>query len=121
MYANDYNKILGRMKTAVELARDLDNYERCRHALQHYERVEAWKILQSLIHEYFEQIEICGSLEGVRLYGNVQLAQVSDQELCAQLRYIGPRIPAYVLVRESQKELAKRICEWLDKRSNTYN
>lgn len=121
MYTNDYNKVLERMKTAVELAHDLDNYERCRHALQHYERVEAWHILQGLIREYFRQIEICGSLEGIRLYGNVQLAQVSDQELCTQLRYIGLRIPAYVLVRESQKELAKRICEWLDKRSNTYN
>lgn len=118
MYTNDYNKILERMKTAVELAHDLDNYERCSHVLQHYERIEAWHILQSLICEYFEQIEICGLLEGIRLYGNVQLAQVSDQELCAQLRYIGLRIPAYVLVRESQKELAERICEWLDKTTN---
>ena len=115
MYTKDYNLILERMKTATELAHDFDNYMRCDDVLRHYERTKAWNCLQDVIREYRQQLEFCGLFEGIRLYSDVQLAQVSDQEICAQLRYIGLRIPAYVLVRESQKELAKRICEWLDK------
>lgn len=116
MYTNDYNKVLERMKTAIELTRDICNYERCRQTAIQYDRTEAWNCLQDMVSEYREQIKILGLSEGICLYGNVQLAQVSDQELCVQLRYIGSRIPAYVLVRESQKELAKRICKWLDKK-----
>lgn len=114
MYSNDYNKVMERMKTAFDLVKDMNNYERCIHVLQHFDRIEAWKCLQDVIVEYHAQIEICGLSEGVRLYGNVPLAQVNDQELQIQLMYIGQRIPAYVLVRESQTELAKRICEWLE-------
>ena len=113
MYTNDYNKALERLNTVSELAKDLRNYEQSMYLLRHYSRMEAWNCLQSIIREYHEQIEICGLMEGVRLYNNVPLAYVSDQELQNQLMYIARRIPMYVLARESEKELAKRISEWL--------
>lgn len=116
MYTNDYNKALERIKTAIELAKDMQNYERCGQVLLHYERTEAWKCLQDVIREYHEQIAFCGLPAGYTMYSHVRFEQVSDAVIRDQLTYFGSRISAYVLARESQKELAKRICEWLDRK-----
>ena len=113
MYTNDYNKALERLNTVSELAKDLHNYEQSMYLLQHYSRIEAWNCLQSIIREYYEQIEVCGLIERVRLYNNMPLAEVSDQELQNQLMYIAQRIPMYVLARESKKKLARKMSKWL--------
>lgn len=118
MYTNDYNKVLERMKTTIELAKDMQNDQRCREVLRDYDRLKAWNCLQDIIHEYRLQIEFCGLPEGIRLH-QVLLAQISDDELRMQLWYFGRHIPTYVLVREGSHELGKHICEWLDKKVNT--
>lgn len=113
MYTDEYNKALERVKTGLDLAKDYANMQRCSRNLQQYNRLQAWNCLQDVIREYHDQIAIIGGFEGIRLYRNVPLASVSDEELRSQLQYFGQRIPAYVLVREGQKELGKRIHEWL--------
>ena len=44
----------------------------------------------------------------------VPLEQFSDIHIQNQLQYIANHIPVYVLLWEGEKELAKRICQWLD-------
>ena len=114
MYTNEYNTALERLHTISELTKDLYNYEHGMQLLQHYSREESWNWLQRIICEYREQIELCGLVEGLRLYSNVQISQYSDQQIYSQLMYVTRRIPMYVMVRESQKELAKQIIKWLD-------
>ena len=113
MYTNEYNRALERLHTITELAKDLDNFLQSTNLLQHFSRVEGWNCLQKIIVDYREQIALCGLLEGIRLCYGVQLSQYSDQEIYNQLMYVARRIPIYVLVREGEKELGKKICEWL--------
>lgn len=120
MYTNEYNKAVERLHTIAELAKDLGNYQQSMHLLRHYSRVESWNCLQKIIFDYHEQIELCGLAEGIRLYSNVQLSQYSDQEIYSQLMYVARRIPIYVLVRESKKELAKQINKWLEENEQTW-
>lgn len=102
-----------RLHTISELTKDLYNYEHSMQLLQRYSREESWNWLQQIICEYREQIELCGLVEGMRI-NNVLLSQLSDQDMQCQLMYFARRIPIYVLVRESKKELAKQIVKWLD-------
>ena len=70
-----------------------------------------------MINDYWVQIEFFGQLfDGIKVYKNVDLAQVSDETLQAQLSYIAQHIPAYILLRKGEEELAKGICDWLTKK-----
>ena len=53
--------------------------------------------------------------DGVHVVENVPLFQIGDEALAGQIRYIMQHIPAYVLLREGEKELAKRINEWINR------
>ena len=116
MYTDEYNKALERLKTGLDLAKDYANMQRCSRNLQQYNRLQAWNCLQDVIREYHDQITIIGGFEGIRLHRNVALTSVSDEALRSQLQYFGQRIPVYVLVREGQKELGKRIDKWLEQK-----
>lgn len=72
-----------------------------------------------MLREYAVQIDTFGFwVDGVRLIKGVTLESLSDQVVQTQLKYISQHIPAYVLLKEGEKELAKRMCEWLDSRTN---
>ena len=115
MYREDYEKTVERMKSAVDLAKDYNNMKRCEDSLLRYSRESAWICLQDMIHEYASQITTFGFwVDGIRLIKGITLDSLSDQVLKTQLRYIGQHIPAYVLLKEGEKELAKRMSEWLD-------
>ena len=118
MYTDEYKKALELVKTLAELEKDYRNQQRCAFNLRCFDRDQAWDCIQDIIKEYHAQIEYCGWRENMRLYSNVPKAQVSDTELQKQLMYFGARIPTYVLARESNKELAKKMCEWLDHHAN---
>ena len=119
MYQKNYDKTIERMHSAMELAKDYSNMRRCEENLQHYNRERAWMCLQDMLREYAVQIDTFGFwVDGVRLIKGVTLESLSDQVVQTQLRYIGLHIPAYVLLKEGEKELAKRMCEWLDSRTN---
>ena len=119
MYRENYDKTIERMHSAMELAKDYSNMKRCEENLQHYSRERAWACLQDMLREYAVQIDTFGFwVDGVRLIKGVTLESLSDQVVQTQLRYIGLHIPAYVLLKEGEKELAKRMCEWLDSRTN---
>lgn len=119
MYTDEYNKALERLKTGLDLAKDYRHMQLCIQNLQQYNRRQAWNCLQDVIQEYHEQITIIGGLEGIRLYSDVPLGTISDEELRSQLQYFGQRIPAYVLVREGEKELGKQLHEWLKQQNCT--
>ena len=117
MYHDEYQKMLENMKTAAELTKDYNNLQRCEQNLKCYIRAEAWQCLQDMIKDYWVQIEFFGQLfDGIKIYKNVDLTQVSDETLLAQLRYIAQHIPAYILLRKGEEELAKGVCDWLTKR-----
>ena len=54
----------------------------------------------------------------MRVVYGVPLEQFSDTHIQNQLQYIANHIPVYVLLREGEKELAKRIFQWLDGTDN---
>lgn len=115
MYRNDYERTLERIKTASELSKDYSNMKKCDSLLNNYDRLIAWEGLQNLLREYGSQINFFGrAVDGVKLYQNVPLDSISDDELKNQLIYLRRHIPVYVLIRESESELAKRIWSWLN-------
>lgn len=118
MYTEEYKKALELVKTLAELEKDYRNQQRCAFNLRCFDHDRAWDCIQDIIKEYRAQIEYFGWRENVRLYPNVSKVQVSDESLQQQLMYLGARIPTYVLARESDKELAKKINEWLDHHTN---
>ena len=119
MYQKNYDKTIERMQSAVELAKDYSNMKRCEENLQHYNRERAWACLQDMIREYAEQINIFGRLfDGKYVIWGVIPETKSDDDIKNDLLYISSHIPAYVLLKEGEKELAKRVCEWLDSRTN---
>ena len=120
MYQKDYERTLAWVKSAVELAKDYSNISRCEINLQHYNRGQALACLQDMIREYAVQIDTFGFMvDGMQVIRGVPLDQFTDDHIQAQLQYLILRIPAYVLLREGQQELAKRICRWLDRSTNT--
>ena len=115
MYQKDYERTLERVKSAAELTKDCRNISRCESNLQYYSRGEALACLQDMIREYAAQINDFGFLvDGMQVIQGVPLEQFTDDHIRAQLQYLIRRIPAYVLLREGQQELAKQICWWLD-------
>lgn len=120
MYQKDYERTLERVNSAVELTKDCGNISRCEFNLQHYNRGQALACLQDMIREYAPQINEFGFLvDGMQVVEGVPLEQFTDEHIQTQLRYLIRRIPVYVLLREGQKELAKRLCQWLDGSRNT--
>lgn len=120
MYQKDYERTLERLNSAVELTKDCGNSSRCEFNLQHYNRGQALACLQDMIQEYAPQINEFGFLvDGMQVVEGVPLDQFTDEHIQTQLRYLIRRIPVYVLLREGQKELAKRLSQWLDGSRNT--
>lgn len=121
MYQDEYEKALEQVKNAVEFAGDCSNITRCENALRNFERGQAMARLQDMIQEYGSQIDTFGIwVDGVRVVYGVPLEQFTDLEIRIQLQYVSRHIPAYVLLREGEKELAKRVCRWLDRMGNVY-
>ena len=121
MYRNEYEKALEQVKTAVEFARDCSNISRCETNIRCFNRGQAMACLRDMIREYEGQINTFGLwIDGVRVVHGVPLEQFSDIHIQNQLQYIASHIPVYVLLREGEKELAKRIFQWLDGSSNTH-
>lgn len=117
MYQENYDKTIERMHSVLELAKDYSNMKRCEDNLMCYDREKAWTCLQDMLREYATQIDTFGVwVDGVRLVKGTTLESLSDQTVQTQLRYIGQHIPVYVLLREGEKESAKRICERLNSR-----
>ena len=115
MYREDYDKTIERMKYAVDLAKDYSNMKRCEDNLRCYDRANAWVCLQDMLREYAVQINIYGKLfDGKYVIWGVVPESKSDDDIRTDLSYIARHIPAYVLIKEGEKELAKGICEWLD-------
>ena len=115
MYQTEYERTLERVKSGEELAKDCSNINRCEFNLQHYNRGQALACLQDMIREYAVQIDTVGFMvDGMQVIRGVPLDQFTDDHIRAQLQYLIRRIPAYVLLREGQQELAKQICWWLD-------
>lgn len=118
MKQQDYNKIIERIKSAVELSNDYNNMQRCQKNLLCYDRINAWQCLQELFQEYEIQINTLGYwTDGMQLV-KVNFADVSDHKIKEELNYLREHIPMYVLLREGEKECAKRVCEWFDKNTN---
>lgn len=121
MYQDEYEKALEQVKNAVEFAGDCSNITRCENSLRNFERGQAMARLQDMIQEYGSQIDTFGIwVDGVRVVYGVPLEQFTDLEIRIQLQYVSRHIPAYVLLREGEKELAKRVCRWLDGMGNVY-
>ena len=119
MYQDEYEKALEQVKNAVEFAGDCSNITRCENALRNFERGQAMARLQDMIQEYGSQIDTFGIwVDGVRVVYGVPLEQFTDLEIRIQLQYVSRHIPAYVLLREGEKELAKRVCRWVDGMGN---
>lgn len=113
MYQNEYDKSLEYVKTAVECIKDCENIKRCEQNALQFTRENAWQCLQDMIREYTKEIELIGLFDNIRIYFNVTLDAISDDELKRQLLYIARRIPLYVLMRKGEEILAKKICKWL--------
>ena len=119
MYQSEYEKALEQVKTAVEFVRDCSNITRCENTLRNFERGQAMACLQDMIREYGSQIDAFGIwVDGVRVVNGVPLEQFTDLDIWIQLQYVSRHIPVYVLLREGEKELAKRACQWLDGTEN---
>ena len=115
MYRNDYDKTLERIHTTKELVKDFENIQKCNQILRWYERGQAMSIVNDVTREYRDQINLYGSLfDGTYVIENAPLSEMYDSELIAQINYIEQHIPVYVLMREGEKELAKKINEWLN-------
>ena len=122
MYRNEYEKALEQVKSAVEFARDGSNISRCETNMRYFNRGQAMTCLQDMIREYESQINTFGlCIDGMRVVYGVPLEQFSDIHIQNQLQYIANHIPVYVLLREGEKELAKRICQWLDESHSANN
>ena len=122
MYRNEYEKALEQVKTAVEFVRDCSNISRCETNIRYFNRGQAMTCLQDMIREYENQINTFGLwIDGVRVVHGVLLEQFNDIHIQNQLQYVARHIPVYVLLRKGEKELAKRICQWLDGFCNTHN
>ena len=118
MYQSEYEKALEQVKTAV-FVRDCNNITRCENTLRNFERGQAMACLQDMIREYGSQIDAFGIwVDGVRVVNGVPLEQFTDLDIRIQLQYVSRHIPAYALLREGEKELAKRVCRWLDGTEN---
>lgn len=119
MHQDEYEKALEQIKTAMEFAEDCGNITRCENALRNFERGQALDCLQDMIQEYGSQIDAFGIwVDGVRVVNGVPLEQFTDLEIRIQPQYVSQHIPAYVLLREGEKELAKRVCWWVDGTEN---
>jgi hypothetical protein len=113
---------LERVKTAVEFTKDCNNISRCETNIRCFNRGQALVCLQDMIQEYESQIKTFGLwIDRVRVVHGVPLEQFSDMHIQNQLQYIASHIPVYVLLREGEKELAKRICQWLDGSHSAYD
>ena len=116
MYNKDYERVLDLMKNAAEFSKDYDNWLRCKKNADQFQRAEAWKCLQDMIQEYWTQIDFFGGLfDGIKVFRNVDPNTVSDAQICDQLSYIARHIPAYLLLRKGEEELAKKIYNWINK------
>lgn len=114
MYQKSYDKTIERIQSAVDLAKDCSNMKRCEENLRHYNRERSWACLQDMLREYAVQIDTFGFwVDGVRLIKGVTLESLSDQVVQTQLKYISQHIPAYVLLKEGEKELAKECASGL--------
>lgn len=119
MYQSEYEKALEHVKTAVEFVQDYNNIIRCENTLRNFERGQAMACVKDMIREYGSQIDTFGTwVDGVHVVYGVPLEQFTDQDIWIQLQYVSRHIPAYVLLREGEKELAKRVCQWLDGTEN---
>ena len=115
MYRNDYEKTLERIKTAGELSKDFENLQRCDRVLREFDREQAISVLTDVIRDYKSSINTYGFLfDGVRVVEINPPRQIKDEDLTIQIRYIMRHIPAYVLLREGEKELAKRVNDWIN-------
>lgn len=115
MYRNDYDKTLERIHTTKELVKDFENIKKCNQVLRRYERGQALYVVNDVTREYRDQINLYGSLvDGTYVIENALLSEMQDSELISQINYIEQHIPVYVLIREGEKELAKKINEWLN-------
>lgn len=115
MYRNDYNKTLERIKTAGELSKDFENLQRCDRVLREFDREQAISVLTDVIRDYKSSINTYGFLfDGVRVVEINLPRQIKDEDLTIQIRYIMRQIPAYILLREGEKELAKRVNDWIN-------
>lgn len=115
MYRNDYDKTLERIKTAGELSKDFENLQRCDRVLREFDREQAISVLTDVIRDYKSSINTYGFLfDGVRVVEINPPRQIKDEDLTIQIRYIMRHIPAYVLLREGEKELAKRVNDWIN-------
>ena len=120
MYRSEYEKLLERVNTAAELAKDFGNINRCESSLRNFVRENAIACLQDMLQEYQNEINTFGFLvDGVHVIYGVSLEQFSDTDIQNQIQYLIRHIPVYVLLREGEKELAKRICHWLDETGST--
>ena len=120
MYRNEHEKLLERVSTAEELAKDFGNINRCESSLRNFVRENAIACLHDMLREYQNEINIIGFLvDGVHVIYGISLDHFSDTDIQTQLQYLIRHIPVYVLLREGEKELAKRICHWLDETGNT--
>lgn len=116
MHQKEYDEALERIKTAVSFAKDYSNMQCCEKNVREFLRKDALNCLQKVLYEYREQIDFFGAIvDGVKVCYNIDLDSISDENLKKQLTYIAKHIPVYVLMREGEKELAKKICEWMRK------
>lgn len=114
MYQKDYERTLERVKSAVELTKDCSNISRCESNLRYYNREQALACLQDMIREYAAQINEFGFLvDGMQVIRGVPLGQFTDEHIQTQLKYLISHIPVYVLLKEGQQALAKRLFQWL--------
>lgn len=113
-YRNPCEKRLKQLKRAQEFSKDFENAQKCNQNVRSYDRNHAWNCLQEMIKEYRPQIEAFGKLfDGTCVIHGVLLERISDEEIAYYLQYISAHIPAYVLLREGEKELAERMFHWL--------
>lgn len=119
MYQNEYEKAVEQVKTAAEFTKDCRNISRCEANIHCFNREQALICLQDMIQEYKSQINTFGLwIDGVHVIYGVYWEQFDDKYIQDQLQYILRHIPVYVLLREGETELAKRICLWLDQKNN---
>lgn len=116
MYNKDYERVLEFMKKAAEFSKDYDNMLRCQKNVDQFQRAQAWECLQDMIQEYWTQIDFFGGLfDGIKVFRNINPNTVSDAQIQDQLSYIARHIPAYLLLRKGEEELAKKIYNWINK------
>lgn len=116
MYKKDYDEAIEQIKTVISFAKDYSNMQCCEQNVREFVRKDALDCLQKVLHEYRDQIDFFGAIvDGVKVCYNIDIDSISDENIKNQLTYITKHIPVYVLMREGEKEIAKRICEWMRK------